>query len=126
MDKTGLAKLVADLVEHVELASRVTEWLWNAHVLSLEAPDALEAKIGTFPVYLRAVDGSDIAHSLLFCHSLVDNNLTYYGNDMSGVAAISEALKGNTTLQSVKCILLFSPLLDQLAHKASAPIDVFA
>ena len=64
MDKTGLAKLVADLVEHVELASRVTEWLWSAHVLSLEAPDALEAKIGTFPVYLRAVDGSDIALTL--------------------------------------------------------------
>ena len=42
---------------------------------------------------------------------------------MSGVAAIAEALKGNVTLQSVRCALPFSPLLDQLAHRALAPSD---
>ena len=42
---------------------------------------------------------------------------------MSGVAAIAEALKGNATLQSVKCALPFNPLLDQLADRALAPPD---
>ena len=47
-----------------------------------------------------------------------------FGNDMTGVAAIAEALKANVTLLSVKCALPLSPLSDQLAHKASAPLDV--
>ena len=35
-------------------------------------------------------------------HSLENNALTNYGKDMTGVAAIAEALKVNMTLQSVK------------------------
>ena len=35
-------------------------------------------------------------------HSLENNRLTNNGKDMTGVAAIAEALKVNKTLQSVK------------------------
>ena len=38
------------------------------------------------------------------------NDLTNDGEDMTGVAAIAEALKVNTTLQSVKYAMQFTPL----------------
>ena len=42
---------------------------------------------------------------------------------MSGVIAISEALKANSTLLSVKCVMPSNPLPYQLVHKTSAPLD---
>ena len=34
-----------------------------------------------------------LAHSRPLAHSLAENNLTFYGRDMSGVIAIAAALK---------------------------------
>ena len=38
-----------------------------------------------------------------------DNILTNFGRDMTGVAAIAEALKVNTTLQSIEYAIPFTP-----------------
>ena len=52
----------------------------------------------------------DVTLPFLDCHSVADNNLTNGGKDMTGVAAIAEALKVNTTLQSVKYAIQFTAL----------------
>ena len=46
----------------------------------------------------------------VLCRSMANNNLTNGGTDMTGVAAIAEALKVNTTLQSVKYAIQFTAL----------------
>ena len=74
-------------------------------------PRTLSASATDAKAHLSAVSPTT-ADNLSYCHSLADNTLTNYGKDMSGVTAIAEALKGNATLQSLKCALPFSPLPD--------------
>ena len=49
---------------------------------------------------------------MLFLRSLNNNALTNYGEDMSGIKALADALKQNGSLTSLSCVppsLNFSP-----------------
>ena len=46
-------------------------------------------------------DTVDLLPLSLAIHSLDENNLTNFGDDMSGVIQLSESLKTNSTLQSL-------------------------
>ena len=42
-------------------------------------------------------------------HSLNNNALTNYGEDMSGIVQLADALKQNSSLQSLSCVAVNTP-----------------
>ena len=73
----------------------------NKTLISLECAALSRCLSVITPVFVKTSVAITLTRHLLLVPSLADNNLTDYGQDMSGVLAIAEALKANASLTKV-------------------------